>query len=104
MRYSRRQFLQTLGGVYLGQYLLEPSISSFAYANQLLKGAEKENPRVLADLHVHPTLNKWIENSAYGVGAPLLAKIARTQFNTTKVDWKLCHEAGIDLMLAAHFN
>ena len=104
MKYSRRQFLQALGGVYLGQYLLEPSILSFAHANQLLKGAEKENSRVLADLHVHPTLNKWIENSAIGVAAPLLAKIARTTMNKTNVDWKPCHEAGIDLMLAAHFN
>jgi len=104
MKYSRRQFLQALGGFYLGQYLIEPSIFSWAHADQLLQVSEKKNPRVLADLHVHPTLNKWIENSAIGVSAPLLAKIARTSFNKTKVDWKLCHEAGIDLMLAAHFN
>jgi len=103
-KYSRREFLQSVGGSFVYWSALSPMLASISLARGILPGIDGERPRVLADLHVHPTLNKWIESSAIGVNAPLLAKLARNMLNPTTVDWKLCHETGIDLMCAAHFN
>ncbi|MBT3267812.1 hypothetical protein HN371_11690 [Candidatus Poribacteria bacterium] len=58
----------------------------------------------MADLHVHPMLNAWLRRTPIAVRYPILATIAETEFNPTKVSWQRCHEAGVDLMCAAHFN
>jgi len=60
--------------------------------------------RVFADLHAHPSLNRWIENTYAGQVQPLAASLARSAFNKTTVEWKACREAGIDMICAAHFN
>jgi len=60
--------------------------------------------RVLADLHVHPMLNVWNRNTALGVEYPLLAKLVEKEANPTGMTWQTCHQAGIDVLCAAHFN
>ncbi len=101
---SRREFFRLVGGSIAYWPAFSSMLASASLAGELFPEIEKVRPRVLADLHVHPTLNKWIESSPIGVSSPSLAKMARAMLNPTKVSWKLCHEAGIDLMCAAHFN
>lgn len=60
--------------------------------------------RVLADLHVHPNLDRWLESSPSAVHNSLLLKIAQTEVNVTGADWQAMHEARIDLACVAHFN
>ena len=60
--------------------------------------------RVLADFHVHPTLNAWVRRSPLAIKSPFLAKIAEKMFNPTKIKWETSHRAGIDLICVAHFN
>jgi membrane dipeptidase len=60
--------------------------------------------RVLADLHVHPTLNAWVRRSPLAVKHPFLAKVPEKMFNPTRITWETSHRAGIDLMCVAHFN
>lgn len=60
--------------------------------------------RVLADLHVHPTINAWNRSTALGVEYPLLTKLAEKTANPTGLTWEACHRAGIDVLCAAHFN
>ncbi len=60
--------------------------------------------RVLADLHVHSTINDWNLLSPPAVRSPFLAKIAAKFFNKTRVDWKRSHQAGIDLVCEGHYN
>jgi hypothetical protein len=60
--------------------------------------------RVFADLHLHPTINKWIEKSPLGVRNNLLGAVASGFANTTDVSWKSSYEAGIDLLCSYHYN
>ena len=60
--------------------------------------------RVLADLHVHPMINAWNRSTALGVEYPLLAKLVEKTANPTSLTWETCHQAGIDVLCAAHFN
>ena len=60
--------------------------------------------RVLADLHVHPTLNAWVRRSPLAVKYPFLAKVQAKMFNPTRITWETSHRAGIDLMCVGHFS
>lgn len=60
--------------------------------------------RVFADLHAHPRLNDWIAASGLAQIIPGLAGAAKAAMNETSVDWKRCHQAGIDMICVAHFN
>ncbi|GEM_PF-5982357 len=60
--------------------------------------------RVLADLHAHAMLNDWNARSPLPVKIPVLAKMAKTFFNSTKMSWESSHRAGIDLLCVTHFN
>jgi len=62
------------------------------------------NRRVLADLHVHSTIDDWNLLSPPAVKSPFLAKIATKFFNKTRIDWMRSHRAGIDLVCEAHYN
>lgn len=74
-----------------------------------LLGRAKPHPvppsgRVLADLHVHPTMNDWLARSPLAVRAPVRSRVATSQFNETKANWSDCHKAGVNLMCVAHYN
>lgn len=60
--------------------------------------------RVLADFHVHPTLNAWVRRSPLAVKHPFLAKVQEKMFNPTRITWETSHRAGIDLMCVGHFS
>ncbi len=49
-------------------------------------------------------LNDWVRRSPLAVKSPRLATIIEKIANTTSVKWKNCHQAGIDLVCAAHFS
>jgi membrane dipeptidase len=59
---------------------------------------------VLADFHVHPTINAWVRRSPLAVKYPFLAKIQAKMFNPTRITWETSHRAGIDLMCVGHFS
>ena len=60
--------------------------------------------RVFADLHAHPTMNDWLAHSPYAVRTPVRIKIATSQLNETRIDWKSCHKAGVNVICVAHYN
>ena len=60
--------------------------------------------RVLADFHVHPTINAWVRRSPLAVKYPFLAKVQAKMFNPTRITWETSHRAGIDLMCVGHFS
>ncbi len=64
----------------------------------------KHGRRVLADLHVHPMMNDWLDRTPVAVRSPLLGEVAKNFFNTTYTSWETSHQAQIDLMCVAHFN
>jgi microsomal dipeptidase-like Zn-dependent dipeptidase len=49
-------------------------------------------------------MNQWYELSPAGIRNPVVPRIAKALFNPTDVTWKSSHEAGIDLLCAAHLN
>jgi membrane dipeptidase len=49
-------------------------------------------------------VNEWNRISPMGLEYPAIASVAAKFFNKTGMDWKKCHEAGIDLICVAHFN
>ncbi|HYQ85918.1 MAG TPA: membrane dipeptidase [Bacteroidota bacterium] len=59
---------------------------------------------MLADLHVHPMVNEWLEVTPVGIANPLLPRLAKAFANPTEVTWKSSYEAGIDVLCAAHIN
>ncbi len=100
MRLTRRQFLGAAIASTAG--LFAPASSLTARCSEPLPG---ERPRrLLADLHVHPTIDDWIRDSYLGRAAPSAADMARSSLNTTRVNWRRCHAAGVDVMCVAHFN
>jgi microsomal dipeptidase-like Zn-dependent dipeptidase len=104
---SRRQFIRSafLSGAGV---MTAGSFSSWVGCRSSCEAITPLPPRlgrrVLADLHVHPMLNKWNERSPIGVRNPLLAKAVEYGINPTDVSWKSSYEAGIDLICVAHFN
>lgn len=60
--------------------------------------------RVLADLHVHPSLNAWLATTPVARQSPLLYRLAKVGFNKSRVSWESIHHAGVDLVCAAHYN
>jgi membrane dipeptidase len=60
--------------------------------------------RVLADLHVHPMMEDWINRTPVAVRDSRIGKLAQDAFNSTHVSWKTCHQARIDLLCVGHFN
>jgi microsomal dipeptidase-like Zn-dependent dipeptidase len=100
--FSRRQFIRSV--LLSGASLLSAGSLGFGGIFSSKATPSIHQRRVLADLHVHPMLDAWIERSPLAVKFPFLAKIAETEFNPTYVKWKACHRAGIDLMCVAHFN
>jgi microsomal dipeptidase-like Zn-dependent dipeptidase len=60
--------------------------------------------RFFADLHVHATLRDWNFMSPLAKKYPFFMRVFEGFMNPTKVDWKKCHSAGIDMMCIAHYN
>jgi microsomal dipeptidase-like Zn-dependent dipeptidase len=60
--------------------------------------------RVLADLHVHALINEWNKSTPLGVAAPGLADMVTKNLNKTSLSWERCHQTGVDVLCAAHFN
>ncbi len=102
---TRRGFLRSaLGSAVVLCSSASPLASISCSAPKSAASAYGSRHRVLADLHVHPMLNAWLRRTPIAVRYPILSTIAETEFNPTKVSWQRCHEAGVDLMCAAHFN
>lgn len=59
---------------------------------------------MLADLHVHQALDRWMATTPTGVTVPELHGTAKGEFNPTRAPWRQMHEAGVDLICVAHFN
>ena len=59
---------------------------------------------MLADLHCHPLLARWIESEPLSVKVPGLAGTVDTYLNHTRVDWAACHRAGVDVLCVSHYN
>ena len=103
---SRRQFLHSTllscaGLLSLGSL---KSLAGRTLASSQKISFPQHRFRVLADLHAHPMLNDWVRRSPLGVKSPRLAAIVEKVANVTSVKWKTCHQAGIDLVCAAHFS
>lgn len=103
---SRRQFVQkailSCAGL-LSVGALDPLLGNVSGYSKKIR-PPTHSGRVLADLHAHPTLDSWNRRSPLAVKSPALAGIAEKVFNQTKVKWKTCHQAGVDMVCAAHFN
>ncbi len=68
--------------------------------------APQDTPhRIFADLHLHAGLHAWSRESpiALALPPPLLA-LTESEFNRTGFDWHRCHDAGVDLICATHYN
>ena len=105
-RTTRRQFLGSAllaGGALFSSAPLGSLVGCSAFRKKTLL-APKHSGRVLADLHVHAAMDRWIERSPIAVRTPIRARLAVKSLNSTSVDWTRCHEAGVDLMCVAHFN
>jgi len=109
-KYSRRNFIRKtlLSGAGI---LSTGSISAFLdCAPTCPKKVPAPNrfKRVLADLHVHPMLNDWINRSPLAVGltqqVPVINEIIMKEMNETGITWKSSHQAGIDMICVAHFD
>ena len=103
---SRRQFLHSALLSWAG--VMATGFFKCVCGGSLNRGSDvsqrARRRRVLADLHVHSTLDDWNLLSPPAVESPFLAKIAAKLFNKTRIDWKRIHEAGIDLVCEAHYN
>lgn len=65
---------------------------------------EFRSGRVLADLHVHPLLDNWVEHSHVGKSSPRLTAAAKSFLNKTRVEWACAWRAGVDVMCVAHYD
>jgi len=103
---SRRQFIHSTllscAGLLSPRPLKSLAGRTSAYSQKI--SSPEHRFRVLADLHAHPMLNDWVRRSPLAVKSPRLATIIENIANTTSVKWKSCHQAGIDLVCAAHFS
>src|SRR5438309_1565682 len=104
---SRRRFLQSAlyasAGLFAAGGLSSlPGCRSACDCLDLSRA--RSGRRLLADLHVHPMMNQWLEVTPVAVANPLIARFAKAFANPTDVTWKSSFEAGIDLLCAAHFN
>lgn len=103
---SRRQFIRSILLSCAG--LLSPGSLKSLTGRTLDASKKISSPehrfRVLADLHSHPMLNDWVRRSPLAVKSPRLAAIVEKIANVTSVKWKNCHQAGVDLICAAHFS
>lgn len=103
---SRRQFLRSTllscAGLMTAESL-EDLLGEVSNRTAKIIGS-KHSRRVLADLHVHTTMDDWNLLSPLAVKSPFLARTAAKFFNKTRVDWKRSHQAGIDLVCEAHYN
>jgi len=107
MNLSRRRFLQSAlygsAGI-LAAGALSPLSGCRSACDCLDLSRGRSGRRQLADLHVHPMVNKWLEVTPVAIANPLLARLAKASANATEATWKSSHEAGIDVLCAAHIN
>lgn len=103
MIYSRRQALLQIGKYALSSLVFNQASASLLNALNV-EPEWKESRMVLSDLHVHPLLDKWIHSSPLGKQYPLMFKLASKILNKTSLDWERCHNTGINMLCAAHFN
>jgi microsomal dipeptidase-like Zn-dependent dipeptidase len=104
---SRRQFVKSAlfsSASFLATGALTSVLGCRSACDSITPLPPKVGRRVLADLHAHPMLNKWVEGSPIAVQNPLLAKIAKSLLNPTDLSWKTSYEAGVDVICVAHFD
>ena len=102
---SRRRFIRSSfvlsAGLFSGaSFSLLPGCST---AHDFIQPVKKRK-YLLADIHNHIMLNKWIQKSPVAVKSPFLAEFAKEFFDKTSTAWKSSYEAGIDLICTSHFN
>src|SRR3989454_1623848 len=107
MHPSRRRFLQSALYTSAGLFAAG-ALGSFpgcrSACDCFVRNRPRSGRRLLADLHVHPMMNQWLEVTPVAVANPLIARFAKAFANPTDVTWKSSYEAGVDLLCAAHFN
>ncbi len=101
--FTRREFLASgfkaaAGAAFAGPWL------GMAGCGAPPRLTDRSYPRVLADLHTHAWINKWNRITPLGIRYPAVASLAETTFNRSGMDWGDCHDAGVDLICATHFN
>jgi membrane dipeptidase len=102
---SRRKFIRssTLAGAGLLSGLSLRSLIGCSSVNKCAR-PEKIHRYVLADIHCHPSLTKWIWDSPIAVKIPMAAETAKGFFDKTGMTWESSHAVGIDLICVSHFN
>jgi membrane dipeptidase len=100
--FTRRQALFQLGKYALSTIAFNHISTGLLNARPLVPDW-KDSHMVLSDLHVHPTLNKWLRNSPGGRQYPLMFGMIGN-LNKTNLDWERCWKSGINMLCAAHFN
>jgi len=59
---------------------------------------------LLADLHVHPLLDNWVENSYVGKANEELSGETKSLLNKTEARWARAWQAGVDVLCVAHYD
>ena len=101
--FSRRQFIRSTLSSSVS-FLVGGTFGSLLGCGKTSSKICPPSGAVLADLHVHPLLDEWIERSSLSVKLPGVAKLAAKELNQTRVKWKACHEARINVLCVAHLN
>jgi len=113
--FSRREFIRNALYSVGGLVSLSPIGSLIGCASRCpcpkmisVQNTENRTKRVLADLHVHPLMERWLKGSPQLIQLTEMASgvdnLLFEALNQTGVTWKTSYEAGVDLMCVAHLN
>jgi membrane dipeptidase len=103
--FSRRSFLRVVAAAWAGSLLAGSTRVDARGRRRNAAGSFHEKPRrVLADLHIHLGVDEWNRRTPLAIRYPVLMDLVERHVNITGYDWGACHDAGIDLLVAAHFN
>ena len=110
---SRREFVRnaiySVGG-FLSLVQIGSLVGCASRCPKTISAHNRKNRtnRVLADLHVHPSLEAWIRRFPLAVALteqfPGIDKQLFQGLNPSGVTWETSHQAGVDMMCIAHFN
>ncbi len=53
---------------------------------------------------MHAMIDEWNRQTPVGIRYPAIARLIEATMNRSGLNWKACHEAGVDLICATHFN
>lgn len=102
---NRREFIRSsvLAGAGLLSGISMSSITGCSSSCDCIQPVRK-NKYVLADVHNHLMLNEWNSRTPLAVEIPAIDYFVRNFFDKTDTTLQTAYEAGVDLIVVAHFN